>query len=475
MIRRGQERAAPGEAIRTAVAIGLGALLLTWPAFYDGYPLLYDDSASYLDTIDPRAAIWARPIFYTVFLRPFHMHVSLWPAIFAQSLILAVFVYIAARAVCGRIPPASYMLLMAVLSLTMLPWLTSMIMPHAFTGIVVLGLCLLGLYAERLRSLEKWYVALLVTGSITVHNSHLALALCVLAALIAVMTIQHAAVPRLGRAALIAAPIALALIAQIAVNSYARGTVAVAPAASTFLLGRFVADGTAVAYLRDACPKRKYALCDYVDQLPANADEFLWNRNGPFRRLGGPAALQDETRAIVLGTLRTYPLRQLAITASHVARQLFDWRIDSIIQALDPMKVPNYPIRLYIQNMFPREYPAYMASRQSTDRLPLATIDALHGTVTVASLFAGLMVAIAFYRRREPQLLGLAVVIASAWVGNAVITASISGVFGHYQGRLAWVVTFYAVVGALCLARERLQRSDRNHFAGAIRPPLLRH
>jgi hypothetical protein len=224
----------------------------------------------------------------------------------------------------------------------------------------------------------------------------------------------------------------------------------------TFLLGRLVGDGTAIAYLRDACPHRRYALCDHLDELPADSDDFLWNRSGPFRRLDGPTKLQGETREIVLGTLRAYPMRQLAITISHVAHQLVDWRIDSIIQEQDQTKVPDYPIRAYIKGLFPNDYPAYIASRQSTNRLPLAPINVLHGAVTIASLLGGLLAAITFHQRRESRMVGLAAVIAVAWFGNAFITASISGVFGHYQGRLAWVVTFYAVTGAFCLMRGRV-------------------
>jgi len=464
--RNGQE----SDWIRTAVAILVATLLLTWPALYNGYPLLYDDSASYIDTIDPRLAMWARPIFYTLFLRPFHMHVTLWPTVFVQALILAHFVHLAARAVGGRVSIPAYLALMGVLSLTMLPWLTSMIMPHAFTVVVVLGLCLLGLFAERLQRWERLYLIVLVAATTTFHNSHLPLAVCTVAAILVVRLLRAAPPLGLARGAAVAIPLALAIVAQTAANSFGQGTLSFAPASSTFMLGRLVGDGTAVAYLRDVCPTEKYALCPYLDELPPTTDEFLWSKTAPFRRLGGPQALQAETRAIVAGTLRAYPLRQLTITARHVAQQLFDWRIDSIIPEPDTIEREDSPLRTYMEGMFPREYAAFLASHVGSNTLPLRAINGLHAAVTVVSFAVGLLVVVAAVRRREMQLVGLAAILAVVWFCNAIVTAGISGVFGHYQGRLAWMFTFYAVVGTMTLYRGTvpLHGSD---LAGVGPPP----
>ena len=449
-----EENGQESEWIGTAVAILIGALLLTWPALYNGYPLLYDDSASYLDTIDPRRAIWARPIFYTLFLRPFHMHVTLWPTVFVQGLILAHFVHLTARAMCGRIAIPAYLGLMAALSLTMLPWLTSMIMPHAFTVVVVLGLCVLGLFAERLQRWERWYLIVLVAAAITFHNSHVALAVCTVAAILIVRLLWERPPLGLARGAAVAIPLALAIVVQTAGNSFGQGALSFAPASSTFMLGRLVGDGTAVAYLHDACPTHKYVLCNHLDELPTTTDDFLWNKSTPFRRLGGPQALQADTRAIVAGTLRAYPLRQLAITARHVAEQLFDWRIDSIIPAPDTIEREDSPLRAYVEGMFPREYATFLASHVGTSTLPLGAINSLHAAVAVVTFAVGVLVVVASVRRRKMQLVGLAAILAVAWICNAIVTAGVSGVFGHYQGRLAWMFTFYAVVGALVLQRD---------------------
>ena len=152
--------------------------------------------------------------------------------------------------------------------------------------------------------------------------------------------------------------------------------------------------------------------------------------------------------------MRTYPGWQLARTAGNVMRQLVDLRIDSIMPATNPERLQHYPIRRYIQRFFPGAYEDYLASRQSTGRLPTAALNMTHGILTVVSLVTGLFLTIRFMRRGSTMMVALPLVIAAALLINATVTASVSGVFGHYQGRLAWLVTLYAALGGLRLMRD---------------------
>ena len=110
----------------TIPAILLGALLLAMVAFYNGYPLVFGDSASYIGSHDPRRTHWARPVFYSLFLLPFHLELSLWPAMAAQCLLMAHLIWLTQRVLCGHVNLAAYGLLMLWLTLCSdLPWLTA--------------------------------------------------------------------------------------------------------------------------------------------------------------------------------------------------------------------------------------------------------------------------------------------------------------------------------------------------------------
>src|SRR6516164_3157502 len=59
-------------------------LLFLLPALYNGFPLVYGDSASYLLRYAPEGSIG-----YYIFNRIFDMRVSPWPGIVLQSLIVS--------------------------------------------------------------------------------------------------------------------------------------------------------------------------------------------------------------------------------------------------------------------------------------------------------------------------------------------------------------------------------------------------
>jgi hypothetical protein len=52
----------------TALVLALAAILLLWPAFWNGYPLVFADSGTYLSQAIERYAGWDRPIFYRFIL-----------------------------------------------------------------------------------------------------------------------------------------------------------------------------------------------------------------------------------------------------------------------------------------------------------------------------------------------------------------------------------------------------------------------
>jgi hypothetical protein len=444
------------------LAIAGAALLLCWPAFYNGYPLLYGDSASYLETLDPRKAHWARPVFYTVFLFPFHLRLWLWPTIVVQALIVAHLLYVVQRVACGTVRPEAYLCTVGVLAAcSSLPWFASLIMPDVFTGVAVLGLFLLGITLDRLTRLERWYVAALTAGAIACHLSHLAIAV----GLVLVVAVLKPSVGGRGqfRAASLAfllAPLVLAGAAHLGANALAGHRLSLSPASPIFMLARMIGDGTAQAYLREHCPKRGYVLCQHLDDLPEDADYFLWNENGAFRRAGGPA-LREEAREIVAGAMAAYPRWQLQRVGANALKQFFVFQDDDWLDIADPA---GHVIGRHIRAFFPNAYPSYIASRQATGRLPGTVIALWHAFFAVVGLTASAFLFLEFGRRSDHAMAALFVVIVAALIGNALITGGLSGVHSRYQGRIVWLAVLYAAIGAqylyLCDTREAVLRRD---------------
>jgi hypothetical protein len=438
-----------------ALAVVAAALLLCWPAFYNGHPLAYADSVSYIDTLDPNKAHWARSIFYTAFLFPLRWGVWLWPAVFAQALIVAHLVYVLLRATCVGIRPEAYLgVVLALATCSSLPWFASTVMPDVFTGVVVLGMYLLGFALDRLGQLERWYIAALTAGAITCDPSHLALA----AGLVLVI---FAAKPLLGvrsqsralGAAMVTGPLLFATAAHLGANASAHHSLSLAPASPIVLLERMIEDGTAQAYLRERCPERGYVLCGYLDELPDNTDAFLWDYDSVLVRAGGPA-LNNEAREIVLGVFRDHPIQQLGSIAANGARQLLVFGVDWL-----PLRdSAGRPIGQYVRHFSPADHQGHLVSRQSTGRMPVTAVTLWHAFFALVGFAASLFLFLEFVRRGDHAMIALFVVISAALIVNALVTGGFSPVRGHHQSRVVWLVVLYAAIGAhyfyLCSARE---------------------
>jgi len=117
----------------------LATLVLLWPALWNGYPIVFADSGTYLSQAVHRYLGWDRPVFYSLFLLPLHLTLTTWPIVIAQALLTASVLHLLCRVLDCRhwVLPA----LAGVLALTSwLPWLVCQVMPDVFTPLLVLVL-----------------------------------------------------------------------------------------------------------------------------------------------------------------------------------------------------------------------------------------------------------------------------------------------------------------------------------------------
>jgi hypothetical protein len=69
------------------------ALCTLWPALYNGYPLVYSDSGTYISSGFELKVPDDRPIMYGLIIRLFSLNISLWYVIIAQAIGSAVLIY----------------------------------------------------------------------------------------------------------------------------------------------------------------------------------------------------------------------------------------------------------------------------------------------------------------------------------------------------------------------------------------------
>ncbi len=424
------------------LCVALAATFLMWPAFLNGFPLVFSDTGGFLEQALMPDIGWDKPWIYGPFLTPFHWRISLWPAAYTQALILSASLWIVQVALRPPSRPL-HLILCAILAIgAAAPWFASLIMPDIFAPICVLALFTLAAAPQpRLPPPAQAWVAVVATVAIAVHLAHLILA----AACIATLTLLRRRI--LWRPTL---PLVAALAVIVLTNAIGHGKLAVSPYGADFALARLIADGPARDYLQRVCPQAGYRLCAWKGRLPTDSDDFLWDPNGPVWANGyGPTRLAPEAAQIVAATIAAEPFAVLKAAIANMARQLVLTKVGDVL-------TPDYldiavleRLRTYFP---PAEANRLIASRQYNGTLAAEaeSFAVLHACVLVLGAVANAATIILCWRRQRP-IANLAVLTLVALLANAFSTGALSRPHHRYQARIAWLVLlppFFALTAA---------------------------
>src|SRR5262249_14990975 len=124
-----------GQRALTFAFIAVSSAMLSWVAFFNGAPLGFPDTISYVTTSYLVEIAGMSSAFYGIFIRPLHQRITLWPVVLAQGALMAHLLYLVVRCVTGRYAGKTETLLMvaALCLLSGLPWFTGQIMPDVFS------------------------------------------------------------------------------------------------------------------------------------------------------------------------------------------------------------------------------------------------------------------------------------------------------------------------------------------------------
>ena len=425
----------------------LSALLFLYPALLNHYPLVFSDTGGFLEQALLPDMGWDKPWVYGPFLTPLHAKQSLWLAAYAQCLILSAALWLTQASL--RPPnPIHHVTLCAILAAgTAAPWFASLLMPDILAPIAVLGLYILA--ANRLSRLTLAATALLTTIAIASHLAHLILAA---ACIVALVCFDRRSPIRT------APPLAAALLFLLASNWIGHGRLAVSPYGADFALARLVADGPARLTIQESCPAAGWHVCAWRDRLPDNADDFLWDPNGPVWANGyGPLRIAPEAAEIVRATILAHPIQVIAAALSNTARQLALVEVgDALVP--DHLQAAVLPrIQLYL--------PSQEAIRLTAGHQFNGTLAPPPAALLTALLIAGTLATFAIAVANRP-LRPLATLVLLALLANAAATGALSGPHHRYQARIAWLVA----LTPLLFSFSPRQRAGANTQSGATPP-----
>ncbi len=436
-----------GALVRTGGWIGLGAVLLLWPALVNFYPIVFSDTAG-LEAMGLEPTIgWDKPWVYGPLTLLFHAGLSLWGVAIAQAVLVSAVLWLAGRRL-GLRGGAWHGAVCTVLALgSAAPWFASFIMPDIFAPLTVLGLFLLATGAGHRSRAPGIAAGSLAAVAIASHLTHLVIAAACLAIVLVIR-------PR--RFLLCAAPLAAALAWLVAANAIGNGVAAVSPYGSVFALARLQADGPATDYLRTVCPQAKLRVCAWLGQMPMQSDAFMWSPDSPvWADHFGPTLFAPEAARVVRATIAFAPWQVARAAALNTLRQLTRNRLGD---TLSPVYL-RVTVGLLLSTYFPpAEQARFAGSRQLAGRLA-AWASPLAGLQTALLVFGAFgSVAAGFAWRRWPDLAALSLLVLAGVLANAFATGALSGPHDRYGARIAWLLLLPPLY-AVALAAQRPRRA----------------
>lgn len=439
-------------------ALALVMLLVTSAALWNGYPLVYSDSGTYVDSSFGIKVPRDRPVFYGIFLLASHLKLTLWGSVLAQAAIVTFVLWTLVHLCAPGCRAAGFVEMVAMLALsTSLPWFAGQLVPDLFAGVGVLSLFLLLFHHHHLALRDRRVLAALVVLSSVVHLSHLLLAIgLVTGCQVLYWTGRSPGVAAEGRR-LAWGCVALSFVLIPTVNLARTGRFFLSETSDAFLLGRLIEDGIVQRLLSERCATEGYVLCPHRGELPSTALEFLWATDGPFARIGGWSAPPAAIRRMIVDSLLAYPAQHFAALVSGFSRQMLAFRTGDGLATYGA----DTWVATVLHKRFRAESWLFDASRQQSGTLlpamvPLAN---LHAWITWVSFAASLAI-LGFGRPRAPA--GARALHAFVWASlllNAAVVAALSGVTDRYQARLVWMVTLAVLISARNAWRPQERRS----------------
>ncbi|SCB45064.1 hypothetical protein GA0061099_100843 [Bradyrhizobium yuanmingense] len=413
-------------------------LLMIAPAVWNGYPLLQWDTGGYLARWYEGYLVPSRSTVFGLYLH-YGEGFGFWINLAAQSLATLWLLQLTLRVLSLMQTFRFVAISLSLMLSTALPWLASMLLTDIFAGLAVLSLFLLVVGANRTSAIEKISLFVFTAFAAATHSATLGVLLGLCAAGWMARPFLGARLPLAG---LLQASLTIVAggLMLVSANYALSGKLAWTPGGYGVAFGRMMQDGIVAQYLNDRCPRERYKLCPYRNELPASADEFLWGKS-VFNTLGRFAGMNEEMGTIVVQSLKDYPAWQAGAALRAMGQQLLHVATGEGTNGWIPHT------RGIIERYIPAQAAAMRAARQQNWGVNFDVVNWLHVPVALASMLALLaLLGHALARRRLDDLTLLAGTVTLALLGNAFICGVISGPHDRYGARMVWVATFVVLM-----------------------------
>lgn len=418
-----------------------GALALLAAAIWNGYPLVYSDTSTYIASGFELETPFDRPITYGLFMRLTSMNgLTLWGVVFCQSLLLSYVAYLSIKHFTHTARPArtNFLILLFLSLSTGVSWMSGQLLTDIFTPISILCIALL-LFAKDLSNPTVIFLFIIYTVANAMHISHLSLHITLLIAAFVLHRFKAYRTSYMNRRnALLLAALTLAGIVTM-------GS-AISKSKHVFMMARLCENGILHEFLEDNCSKHNYSLCPYTDSLNIDANEFLWNVQGrsPMYKTLGWAGSKEEYNTIIKDIYTTPKYLGMNVRESLKAtgRQLVSFSVADGNGSFLKGKQLYERVELFV----PRDLSAFQTSKQAQNlTLEMPVYNALN-YITVTISAAGILVMLVMFRKKLKGIIVITIFLLLSVILNSAFTGAVSTVANRYGCKVMWLLPFLFIL-----------------------------
>jgi len=446
----------------------IGALILLGFAFYNGYPIVYSDTSTYIDSgfsLQPPAD---RPITYGIFIRIMSLNgTSLWSVVFFQSLIISFLILLTIKDFTQFKKPNVYFLfVVAFLStLTVIPFISGQIITDIFLAIGIL--CILHLTLNtKLKKFNSILLFIIFFIANAMHMSHLMIHFLLLICILSIKRIFLKDTVTLKFINI------WVLFVLTFLGIFLMGS-SLAKSKHVFFMGRMAENGILKEFLNDNCESNRYKLCECIDSIPTNTTDFLWDKNSPLNtKYDKWGDTQAEFGEIIRLTI--FKPKYLAHHIFEAIKNTFKQLL--VFNAGDGTGSFVEETLLYerIQKYFKFESIEYSISKQNRGLLTSENLKSVNARYCLVIIFCVLIILlVSCSTKLKNQIKGnkaffIYMLLIAIFI-NSLINASLVLVTDRFGAKLIWLVPFILllVVSEIDFMIRQNLDFQKNHELGS--------
>jgi len=417
----------------------LGAIFLLGFAFYNGYPIVYSDTSTYIASGFSLQPPIDRPITYGLFILVFSLNgLSLWTVAFMQSLIISFLILLIIKDFTQLNKPYKYFLFVIFFlsTLTVIPFVSGQIITDIFPSVGIICILHLALN-EKLNRFNRTLLFSIFFISNAMHMSHLMINFLILVSIIPIKKLFFKNTLELNKK-----NIWITLVLTI-LGIFMMGSSS-AKSKHVFFMGRMAENGILSQFLNENCHDNEYKLCDCIDSIPTNTTDFLWDEKSPiYTRYGKWSEAQEEFSNIIKLTFLSpkYLIRHIFGSIKNTLKQLLSFDAGD---GNGPF-IGESVLFARVEKYFKNESIEYSLSKQSQGLLERDKLESLNTRYRLTIIMCSLMLLLFYFNDKIMAKISantkfIAILLLNGIFINAFVNASLVIVADRFGAKLIWFI-----------------------------------